>query len=70
MKRQTILSVTLILTAVLFAQFAYAQDYLRWGLPEGALVRLGKGDVRDVAWSPDRALLALESYSVTSTQNA
>ena len=59
MKKLAILSLILISTAVLFAQFAHAQDYNRWSLPDGALMRLGKGDVRDDAWSPDGTLLAL-----------
>lgn len=54
MKKLTILSLILLLTAVLFAQ-----DYTRWGLPEGALLRMGKGDVRAVAWSPDGTRLAV-----------
>ena len=59
MKKLAILSLIHISTAVLFAQFAHAQDYNRWSLPDGALMRLGKGDVRDDAWSPDGTLLAL-----------
>ena len=49
----------LLLTAVLLAQNSHAQDYNRWSLPDGALMRLGKGDVRDVVWSPDGTRLAV-----------
>ena len=58
MKRSTTSSVILLLAAVLFAQDSHSQDYLRWRLPEGARMRLGKGNVLDVAWSPDRTRLA------------
>ena len=43
MKRSTISSLILLSTSVLFAQNSHAQDFTRWGLPEGALLRLGKG---------------------------
>ena len=59
MKRSTILTTVLLLAAALFAQAVRAQDYNRWRLPEGALMRLGKGNVRDVAWSPDGTRLAV-----------
>ena len=59
MNRSTILSVTLILTAVLFRQDSLAQDYTHLGLPHGALVRLGKGESRLVAWSHDGTRLAV-----------
>ncbi len=59
MKRSTISSVIFVLTAVLFAQDSRAQEYNRWRLPEGAIMRLGKGYVWDVAWSPDRTRLAV-----------
>ena len=58
MKKRTIFSNLLLLTAVLIAQDSRAQDYLRWSLPEGSRMRLGKGDVRATAWSPDGTRLA------------
>ena len=36
----------------------HQQDYTRWHLPKGATVRLGKGEVNDIKFSPDGALLA------------
>ena len=48
-----------MLLGVLFAQVGRAQDYTRWNLPEGALVRLGKGSIRTVAYSPDGTRLAV-----------
>ena len=59
MKKLTVLCLMLFFTTVLSAQESHAQDYLRWGLPEGALLRLSKGDVRDVTWSPDGTRLAV-----------
>ncbi len=59
MKRSTVLCLILYFTTVLSAQDSRAQDYLRWGLPEGALLRLSKGDVLEVAWSPDGTRLAV-----------
>ena len=59
MKRSTVLCLILFFAAVSFAQESHAQDYLRWGLPEGALLRLSKGDVLEVAWSPDGTRLAV-----------
>lgn len=37
----------------LFMPNALAQDYTRWHLPEHAILRLGKGGVGDVTFSPD-----------------
>ena len=59
MNRSTILSLTLILTAVLSSHDSRAEDYTRLGLPHGALMRLGKGESRLVAWSRDGTRLAV-----------
>ena len=48
--------------AAMSLQTSYAQDYARWGLPEGAKVRLGKGWISgNIAYSPDGTLLAVAS---------
>ena len=62
MKRSTISSLILLSTAVLFAQNSHAQDFTRWGLPEGALLRLGKGYAHAVAWSPDGTRVAVAAH--------
>ena len=38
---------------------AYAQDSSNWHLPEGALARIGKGNIRKVAFSADGRTLAV-----------
>ena len=58
MKKLTLLTLTLLLTAVLALTPATAQDYQRRGLPEGATLRLGKGAVSKMAYSPEGTLLA------------
>ena len=49
---------TLLLTTALALPPATAQDYQRRGLPEGATLRLGKGTVSMMAYSPEGTLLA------------
>ena len=48
----------LIILAV-FSNNSLAQEYTRWGLPEGAKFRLGKGNVTRIAYSPDGAQIAV-----------
>ena len=53
-----------LILAILFGTFAFAlstvaQDYTQWGLPEGAKARLGKGWIREIAYSPDGTRLAV-----------
>ena len=60
MKKFPMFSLVLLFVGVLFAQESLAQDHTRWGLPEGALARPGKGRIgggdRAVAYSPDGTL--------------
>lgn len=37
----------------------YAQDYSRWNLPEGAKLRIGKGELNDVRFTPDGKRVAV-----------
>ena len=37
-------------------------DYQTWHLPAGAIARLGKGSIEEVAFSPDGSLLAVASH--------
>ncbi len=51
-----------------------AQEYTRWGLPEGAIARLGKGSVNEIKYSPNGKLFAVASnagmwlYDAETTQ--
>ena len=59
MKILVFCKLSLLLISVLLPQSVYAQDYARWGLPEGATARLGKGSISDIAYSPDGKRLAV-----------
>lgn len=60
MKKLMSLTVTLLLTVTLALTTA-AQDYTRWELPPGATLRLGKGNIYEIVYSPDGMLLAVAS---------
>ena len=60
-KRLLFLKFGLLLVSMLFLQNSVAQDYTRWGLPEGAKARLGKGTVNEIQYSPDGTRLAVAS---------
>ena len=55
------ITMILLMLLVLFLPTTPAQDHTQMNLPEGALVRLGKGSVREVLYSPDGTLLAVYS---------
>ena len=63
MRELLLFSLALLLGDVLFAQESRARDPCHWGLPDGALARLGKGSLgrgdRSVAYSPDGTRLAV-----------
>ena len=46
---------------LVFSSYAFTQQHLKNYLPEGAKVRIGKGYVYDLAFSPDRTKLAVAS---------
>lgn len=46
-------TVTLLILLTLFPLNTFAQDYTRWGLPDGAKARLGKGWINEIQYSPD-----------------
>ena len=54
-------STLLILSLLFFLPSSFAQDYTRWALPEGAKMRLGKGSINEMQYSPDGKLLAVAS---------
>ncbi len=65
MKKSYLFNLTLLWVFVLSVQASLVQDYTRWGLPEGALARLGKGIIgegdRAVSYSPDGTRIAVAS---------
>ncbi len=50
-----------ILTLFICCFSAIAQDYTQFGLPEGAIARLGKGKLGEIHFSPDGSRLAISS---------
>ena len=54
-------TVTLLILLTLFSQTAFARDDTQLNLPDGAKVRLGKGWIAEIAYSPDGTRLAVAS---------
>ena len=52
---------SLLILFTLFSLNTFAQDYTQWSLPGGAKMRLGKGSISEIAYSPDGARLAVAS---------
>ena len=52
---------TLMFIHLTFVPISFAQDYTQWNLPEGAIARLGKGGINEIAYSPDGNRLAVAS---------
>ena len=61
MQKILLFSLIFLLVGVLFAQESLAQDYTRLNLPDGALARLGKGPIGELAHSSDGTRLAVAS---------
>ena len=53
------ITVTLFILFILFLPNIFAQDYIQWGLPEGATARLGKGSINEIKYSLDGTRLAV-----------
>ena len=60
MLEMKVVVVSLVVLAVLPVR-CVAQEYMRWGLPEGAAMRIGRGAMKDLAYSPDGTRLAIAS---------
>ena len=54
-------ALTLLLTLMIALLPAAAQANGQWGLPEGAKLRIGKGRITEIEFSPDGQLLAVAS---------
>ena len=61
MKTPRIFALTLLLAITTTLLPATAQANGQWGLPEGAKLRLGKGRITEIEFSPDGKLLAVAS---------
>ena len=59
MKKRTFFISVLLLVSIPFPPNSFAQDYTQMGLPEGAIARLGKGYINDIAYAPDGTQLAV-----------
>ena len=55
------LILALLLMSTLFLSNGSAQDYTTWGLPDGVKIRLGKGKISAVEFSPDGSQIAVAS---------
>ena len=53
--------VSILVVSTLFLQNTFAQNYIKWDLPEGAKLRLGKGSAGNLTFSPDGNRLIVES---------
>ncbi|MDE0084544.1 MAG: WD40 repeat domain-containing protein [Candidatus Poribacteria bacterium] len=56
---KNVLLVPLLLVLILFTLNGYTEDYMKWGLPENATLRLGKGQIYDLKHSPDGDFIAV-----------
>ncbi len=60
MIKYTLYLIHLFVTFALMSLSTYAQDYTTWSLPDGAVARLGKGEITgNIAFSPDGNRLAV-----------
>ena len=72
MKKGIILIIGVLFTCILFLPNVFAQGSTRFRLPHGATARLGKGWIKDLQFSPNRAQLAVATtigiwiYDVTT----
>ncbi len=62
--KSTVCTLTILLLSIFcyttYSNYAAAQDYTKWGLPQGAKARLGKGMlIGNIALSPDGSQLAV-----------
>ena len=53
------IALILLFVSVLFTPNLSAEDYNRWHLPEGAKLRLGKGSLYDIKFTPDGNRIAV-----------
>ena len=56
-----ILFLTLLIISTLYLPNSFAQNVSQWHLPDGAKVRIGKGGINDIQYSPEGTRLAVAS---------
>lgn len=61
MESSLLIRLIVLFVTSLSLRSGFAQDFSRWGLPEGARARIGKGWVSEIDYSPDGSLLAVAS---------
>ena len=61
MKTMFVLMLSILFVPLTFTSLTFAEAYTQWSLPEGAKVRLGKGRVNGLVYSPDGKYLAVVS---------
>lgn len=61
MKPTRVFIVMMLFISLLLLSPAFAEDYIKWELPEGAKMRLGKGEIKSYQFSPDNTQLAVMS---------
>lgn len=61
MKPACVFTFIMLFISTLFLPSTFAEDYTRWELPEGAKMRLGKGQIKSYQFSPDNTQLAVMS---------
>ena len=61
MKKALLILIGSIILSVILQSTSLTQEYNQWHLPEGAILRIGKGGINDMKLSPDGSLLAMAS---------
>ena len=61
MKNRLFKMLGLFIVIFVINTLGYAQDYTQWHLPQGATLRIGKGEINDVTFTPDGEKLAIAS---------
>ena len=53
--------IVMLLIGYQLISICVAQNYTKWNLPEGAIARLGKGNINEIAFSPDGTKFAVST---------
>ncbi len=61
MKRILFFSIMILVIGFQSISICIAQDYTKWNLPEGAIARLGKGNINEITFSPDGSKFAVST---------